>query len=47
MCPGNTIQFMRYEYNEYVKLVFKLSKVAIELGPWSGYNVLAQHHNKI
>lgn len=27
MCPGDTIQFMRYEYNEYVKQVFKLSKV--------------------
>ena len=47
MCPGDTIQFMRYEYNEYVKQVFKLSKVAVELGHWKGYNVLAQHQNTI
>jgi transposase len=33
------------EIDENIRLVvpFMLDKVAVELGPWSGYNVLAQH----
>jgi hypothetical protein len=27
ICPRDTIQFMRFNYNEYVKQVFKLAKI--------------------
>ncbi|MBC7263211.1 MAG: transposase, partial [Chloroflexi bacterium] len=35
------------EIDENIRLVvpFMLDKVAVELGPWSGYHVLAQHPN--
>ena len=37
------------DINDKIRFVIPimLDKVAIELGPWSGYHVLAQHHNSI
>ena len=37
------------EINDTIRYVqpFLLDSVAVKLGPWSGYNVLAQHQNRL
>ena len=45
--PYQYLKMQRPEVHDTIRYVqpFLLDSVAVKLGPWSGYNVLAQHHS--